>query len=438
LQVISIYSVTYDIIDDKKRTRYSKFLEKLGERVQHSVFSIRNRKSILAILLNEIQFRYEKQFDKCDSIYIFQICGSCKSNIIPKISTTSGGGLLTMHMRRNTLEGIQPESEQAIMASSFATNSVRGIRDILLDGPYYLRNASEYSFSPYLHRLTNSELGVPSSAFIHRVAEASSLYRLPLSPVGFFTTRTTGLRNASLLLTGSDFEFSERSKKGVAFDQLFFRRGPSYTTGLWITQSRAAAEQYQRDFMSTVTGDDKIHVIVQGRSVEPLTEDMLIAIQKRVEGESIDVPLSEDDYVIMMQNAIHESLHPLFNFMRRNNPLNSELAHGIIGEILAYREQIRTGQYSAEEVGTLLIKYYFSMYEEVPPGYVKAVVDAVNVASADFSPAYQGEISWRGLCTPDIWSFISPDELLSDKAKRLSSSAERISADYGESMVSVL
>jgi CRISPR-associated protein Cas2 len=74
--------VTYDIMDDKKRTRFSKFLEKFGERVQYSVFSIRNSKRILAILLNEIKFRYEKQFDKCDSIYIFQICGSCTNNIV--------------------------------------------------------------------------------------------------------------------------------------------------------------------------------------------------------------------------------------------------------------------------------------------------------------------------------------------------------------------
>lgn len=74
--------VTYDIRNDKKRTKFAKFLQQFGERVQYSVFTVRNSKRVLAIIMNEIQYRFEHQFEKCDSIYIFQMCNGCKDDIV--------------------------------------------------------------------------------------------------------------------------------------------------------------------------------------------------------------------------------------------------------------------------------------------------------------------------------------------------------------------
>lgn len=74
--------VTYDIMDDKKRTQFSKFLLQYGERIQYSVFTVRNSKRVLNILVNEIKYRFENQFHKCDSVYIFRICNGCKEDII--------------------------------------------------------------------------------------------------------------------------------------------------------------------------------------------------------------------------------------------------------------------------------------------------------------------------------------------------------------------
>lgn len=74
--------VTYDIMEDKKRTRFSKFLQQYGERIQYSVFTIRNSKRILDIILKEIDYRFRKEFHKCDSIIIFRVCNGCKNDII--------------------------------------------------------------------------------------------------------------------------------------------------------------------------------------------------------------------------------------------------------------------------------------------------------------------------------------------------------------------
>lgn len=52
--------VSYDIADDKVRTRFSKFLQKFGFRLQYSVFEIHNSEHILKIIMNEIANVYEK------------------------------------------------------------------------------------------------------------------------------------------------------------------------------------------------------------------------------------------------------------------------------------------------------------------------------------------------------------------------------------------
>ena len=68
----NVIIITYDISDNKLRTRFSKFLEKYGVRVQFSVYEIQNSKRILDIVCTEIDRQFKIQFEGGDSIYIFK------------------------------------------------------------------------------------------------------------------------------------------------------------------------------------------------------------------------------------------------------------------------------------------------------------------------------------------------------------------------------
>lgn len=70
--------VTYDISNDKIRTRFSKFLEKFGYRLQYSVFQIRNSPRLLNNIIAEIEGNFEKEFGQEDSIIIFNLSKQCK------------------------------------------------------------------------------------------------------------------------------------------------------------------------------------------------------------------------------------------------------------------------------------------------------------------------------------------------------------------------
>ncbi len=74
--------VSYDISDDKLRTRFSKFLKKFGYRLQYSVFEIRNSKRILANIKKEIEQDFEKSFGETDSIIIFDLSEQCKKLVM--------------------------------------------------------------------------------------------------------------------------------------------------------------------------------------------------------------------------------------------------------------------------------------------------------------------------------------------------------------------
>jgi len=74
--------ISYDIADDKKRTKFSNFLSQYGYRLQYSVFQIRNSQRVLKNIIAEIKIKYQKKFDQHDSIYIFQICEGCKAKTI--------------------------------------------------------------------------------------------------------------------------------------------------------------------------------------------------------------------------------------------------------------------------------------------------------------------------------------------------------------------
>lgn len=70
--------ISYDISDDKLRTKFSKFLKKYGYRMQYSVFQIENSERVLENIQIQIKQYFEKRFTQEDSIMIFQLSSSCK------------------------------------------------------------------------------------------------------------------------------------------------------------------------------------------------------------------------------------------------------------------------------------------------------------------------------------------------------------------------
>lgn len=73
--------VTYDITNDKKRTKFAKFLSGYGSRVQYSVFKVKNSKRILNIITTTIEQKFSKSFEGEDSIYIFSVCDGCNKKV---------------------------------------------------------------------------------------------------------------------------------------------------------------------------------------------------------------------------------------------------------------------------------------------------------------------------------------------------------------------
>ena len=66
--------VSYDISNDKLRTKFSKF----GYRLQYSVFKIENSEHILTNIVEEIVNNFSKKFSQSDSVYIFKLSSSCE------------------------------------------------------------------------------------------------------------------------------------------------------------------------------------------------------------------------------------------------------------------------------------------------------------------------------------------------------------------------
>ena len=65
--------VSYDIQDDKIRTRFSKMLKKNGAiRLQLSVYEISNTNRVMDVLLLKIE-QFSKHFTGADSVIIFDV-----------------------------------------------------------------------------------------------------------------------------------------------------------------------------------------------------------------------------------------------------------------------------------------------------------------------------------------------------------------------------
>lgn len=71
--------VSYDIANDKLRTRFSKYLSKFGHRIQFSVFEIDNSERILDNIINDIKNQFERKFGQSDSVIIFHMSNKCQT-----------------------------------------------------------------------------------------------------------------------------------------------------------------------------------------------------------------------------------------------------------------------------------------------------------------------------------------------------------------------
>ncbi len=74
--------VSYDFANDKTRTKFSKFLEKYGRRVQYSVFELRNSPRVLENILTEIDKKFKLKFENTDSIIIIPITSADRKKVI--------------------------------------------------------------------------------------------------------------------------------------------------------------------------------------------------------------------------------------------------------------------------------------------------------------------------------------------------------------------
>jgi len=73
--------VSYDFASDRRRAKFSKFLEKFGRRIQYSVFELKNSPRVLENILTEINLRHKPYFTNTDSIVIIKMCQSCKDKV---------------------------------------------------------------------------------------------------------------------------------------------------------------------------------------------------------------------------------------------------------------------------------------------------------------------------------------------------------------------
>ena len=66
--------ISYDIQNDKLRTKFAKMLTKNGAiRLQFSVYEVNNSDRVLNNLIVKIEDMFAKKFEGCDSVIIFDV-----------------------------------------------------------------------------------------------------------------------------------------------------------------------------------------------------------------------------------------------------------------------------------------------------------------------------------------------------------------------------
>jgi len=69
--------ISYDISNDKKRSKFAKYLSKFGHRLQYSVFEIDNSEHILDNITADLNNKFIKTFEQSDSVYIIRLNPNC-------------------------------------------------------------------------------------------------------------------------------------------------------------------------------------------------------------------------------------------------------------------------------------------------------------------------------------------------------------------------
>ncbi len=49
--------------------------------MQYSVFEIKNSQRVLQNIVNEVEYKYKKSFNGADSVFILNLCESCKKKM---------------------------------------------------------------------------------------------------------------------------------------------------------------------------------------------------------------------------------------------------------------------------------------------------------------------------------------------------------------------
>ena len=73
-----LHLVTYDIVNNRRRTRIAKCLKDFGSRVQFSVFECIMNSKIYGRMVSRVNTIIEKD---TDSVRIYRLCSTCKKSI---------------------------------------------------------------------------------------------------------------------------------------------------------------------------------------------------------------------------------------------------------------------------------------------------------------------------------------------------------------------
>lgn len=71
--------LSYDISNDKRRTRLAKFLKDYGQRVQYSVFEVFEGEAELKMLFEKLQEFIDPEED---SLRMYTLCQGCRKKIV--------------------------------------------------------------------------------------------------------------------------------------------------------------------------------------------------------------------------------------------------------------------------------------------------------------------------------------------------------------------
>lgn len=73
----SLYLVSYDISDDRARTRMAHLLESYGQRVQYSVFEL----WLTERELDRLQAQLEKAVEAEGAVRLYYLCAACRERV---------------------------------------------------------------------------------------------------------------------------------------------------------------------------------------------------------------------------------------------------------------------------------------------------------------------------------------------------------------------